>query len=630
MRESFTVRPAEPYPLGVKVLNASTVRVSEVFDNTGECGIIFCRGLSGHTLKVPLETDGSRHGRIISCEIETGPEDPLTDGQGRVVYRFYCGERKFIGKHAEGISEKMNWMQAVPASGLHAAAVSGCREIAPEPRIPLSDAVFYMLSVRAFTMHSSSGVKERGTFEGVVRKTDYIKSLGVTDVIIMPAYEFDERMDDGMHHEDSMEYAVRHYKDRPSEKTAVRCNMWGYTGNAFYYMPKSAFSASGNAGRSFAGMVDALHKDGLELIMQMYFEPSQTVREILSILEYWVLTYHVDGFQLIGGSIPVRDISGDPLLSDRKLLFDRWQTDGNTAQDGMTAAMDDGFENDLRHFLKGDAYVISNMISYIRGDSFGTQNVHYIARQEGMRLIDLVTYNEKHNEHNGEHNGDGRSDDISWNCGVEGNTRRQAVTRLRLRQMKNAIAMVLLTQGIPLIYSGDEFGNTQYGNNNPYCQDNAEGWVKWGSSGQSRELLEWTRSMIGFREKYRILHMSEPFKGTDYLSCAYPDISLHGVDAWRTQNIPGCHLIAVMYCMRYGCSSDEGLIYAVFNMHWEAQKISLPKPFSGQKWILYRESCAEAGDIFGSTVNEAVIPARSIAVLISEKDQSTEKSVKSK
>ena len=612
MDENYELRPAGPYPMGVMAVCPNVIRISAEFRNADDCGIILCAGKKSIRIRIPSDSC-YRHGRICSCEIEF--KSPVSGYD--ISYRFYEEEREFIDPYAAGFEGHIRWMKNIPLAERWAKVSPAVPKTAAEPHIPLTESVFYMLSVRSFTMHPSSGVVNKGTFEGIAEKADYIRSLGVNGVILMPAYEFNERMDDSSHYKGSMEYAVRHYKDIPEEHPAAKCNLWGYTGDALYYMPKSAFSASGNACASFAALVDVLHRDNIELIMQMYFEPDKTVREILRILEYWTLTYHVDGFQFIGSSIPVHEIEKDPLLFDRKLLFDKWQMDGNAPAGSMCAEMDDDFENDLRHFIKGDAYVIQNMISYVRAENHGIKNIHYVARQEGMRLYDLVTYNEKHNEANGENNCDGRQDDYSWNCGTEGTTRRVSVNRLRLRQMKNAVAMVLLTQGIPLIFSGDESGNTQYGNNNPYCQDNSTGWVKWNSSRTSRDMLEWTRSLSGFRSRYRVLHMEEPFRGTDYLSCAYPDISLHGVDAWRTQNIPGCHLIAVMYCMRYGCSADEGLIYAVYNMHWESQKISLPKPFGGQQWKLVMSSSENAEGVTVTEENEAVISERSIAVLIS-------------
>lgn len=609
MDKNFRIIPAEPYPLGVSLYDKK-IRVSAVFGRNESRGIVL--SLRGETVKIEFG-ESEKHGRIYSCTLMI-PEDIDVS---TVSYRLFDGDKEFIDPQASGYTEHIRWMQDRAGVNLHGRILCGRYEITDGPHIPLDDSFFYMLSVRSFTAHASSGVRNRGTFEGLIEKKDYLKSLGVTGVVLMPCYDFLERMDDNGRQDSSMEYALRHYKERPGEKTVAKCNLWGYTGNAHYYMPKSSFSSSDDAGSSFANLTDMLHRDGIEIIMQFYFEPSKSVREILSILEFWAEVYRVDGFQLIGSGIPVREIEDDPILSDCKLLFDRSIVPEGSRCGAPTACFDDGFENDMRHFLKGDAYSIRNMITHLRAEPHSCMNVHYIARQEGMRLADIVTYNEKHNEHNGENNCDGRTDDFSWNCGVEGATRRTSVTKLRLRQMKNAISMVFLTQGIPLIYSGDEFGNTQYGNNNPYCQDNQEGYVKWNSSKQSRELLDWTRKTVLLRNRYRILHTDIPFRGTDYLSCAYPDISLHGTDAWRTQDVPGCHLVAVMYCMRYGCENDDGLIYIVYNMHWEPQKVSLPKPFKGQAWELFDSTADPSGDMLDKNGADAIIPSRSTAVFIS-------------
>lgn len=613
MADSYKITQADHYPLGISYIDGK-VRVSAVFGASKDRGIIFFKKRSGSDSPVRISfSDELRQGNIFSCLISFDRDVSSDD----LTYRLFEDDREFIDSCACGVSEHIIWMQDRSRLSLHGIIRNGRYDICREPHIQYEDSFIYMLSVRSYTEHISSGVKARGTFEGLIEKKDYIKSLGVTSLILMPCYEFYERMDDGTRKNDSMDYAVKHYKDKPEDGTAVKCNLWGYTGNAFYYMPKSSFSKTGDACSSFADLVDSFHKDNIEIIMQFYFEPDMSSRAITGILEFWSSVYHVDGFQLVGAEIPVREIKDDPMLADRKLLFDRYMISGDEPKDSYTACMDDDFEDDIRRFLKGDAYSVSNMISQIRNVENPCRCIHYIARQEGMRLIDIVTYNEKHNEHNGENNCDGRRDDFSWNCGIEGTTRRTSVNSLRLRQIKNGISMVFLTQGIPLIYGGDEFGNTQYGNNNPYCQDNEEGYVKWNRSKQSRDILEWTHTIAALREKYRILRMNEPFKGTDYLSCAYPDISLHGIDAWRTATTPNDHLIAVMYCMRYACENDSGLIYAVYNMHWEPQKVSFPKPFPEQQWKLYACSAGKTDQIIDSKGKNAIIPSRSTAVFIS-------------
>lgn len=213
----------------------------------------------------------------------------------------------------------------------------------------------------------------------------------------------------------------------------------------------------------------------------------------------------------------------------------------------------------------------------------------------------MVTYDRKHNEENGEDNQDGTDYNCSWNCGVEGKSRRKNITGLRLKQMKNALSLVILSQGTPLIYSGDEFGNTQDGNNNPYCQDNAVAWIKWNRTESGNELLQYTKMLIKLRKSHPILHSPMPLKGMDYLSCGYPDISYHGRDAWRPDIGPVSRSVGVMYCGYYGNVNghkDDAFLYIGINLHWSAYYFGLPQLPKGKEWKLFASTAlGEKADV---------------------------------
>ena len=234
--------------------------------------------------------------------------------------------------------------------------------------------------------------------------------------------------------------------------------------------------------------------------------------------------------------------------------------------------------------------MINQLLFHMRNNRPETGTINYIAKWDGMRLMDMVSYDRKHNEANGEDNQDGTDYNCSWNCGVEGKSRRKYISDLRLRQMKNALSIVFLSQGTPLLYSGDEFGNTQEGNNNPYCQDNATSWIKWNQTENGSELLEYTKMLISLRKAHPILHSPMPLKGMDYLSCGYPDISYHGREAWKPDTSPASRSIGVMYSGYYGETDgqrDDALFFIGINLHWNEYCFGLPQLPKGKEWTLY-------------------------------------------
>jgi glycogen operon protein len=220
--------------------------------------------------------------------------------------------------------------------------------------------------------------------------------------------------------------------------------------------------------------------------------------------------------------------------------------------------------------------------------------INYICDYEGFRLSDLVAYEHKHNEENGENNKDGTDNNLSWNCGIEGRTRKHNILELRQKQMKNILTMLFLSQGVPLLFSGDEFGSSQGGNNNPYCQDNETGWVDWKAFDKNKDLFDYVMFLVRLRFSHKMLHNATPFKLMDYISCGYPDISCHGKEAWRPDLSGYSHVLGMLYCGLYEKSEDKPFIYVCYNMHWQKMEFALPKLPEGLKWTVLSDTDKDA------------------------------------
>lgn len=622
MQKTFEVTASTIYPLGVQ-FTSEGLHISMIFEAKTECGILLYDRQHKEGIRIPFPPENHK-GKIYSMLLK-GYQDR------NCSYLFYQGEELFQDPYAKAILYSGKYGQKKDAfSHCKASEKTYDWEADKAPMIPFEDSIFYMLHVRGFTKHKSSGVKAKGTYQGIVEKIPYLKELGITAVLFMPTYEFDEIILPPEKKQPlTMEQAVASYKepilpDEEADKT-FRLNYWGYK-EGLYYVPKYAYAATKDAVTEYKDMVKALHQNGIEVIMQFYFPPSVSHMNMLEILKFWVVEYHIDGFQLMGVDIPLQMLCREPLFSEIKLLCDK-DVDGIAQKEKEDCYrnfgyLDDAFLYDTRKLLKGDDNQINNFIHHNRKNSKAKGIIHYIAKQDGFRLADLVSYDRKHNMANGENNQDGTSYNCSWNCGVEGPSRKKAILSLRLKQMKNAMTFLLLSQGTPLLYSGDEFANTQEGNNNPYCQDNPIGWIKWNLRNSNKELLEYIKALIAFRKAHSVFHAKEPLCGMDYLSCGYPDVSYHGKEAWSPDTGPASRSVGIMYCGNSGQNADHvkakaidmELFYFGINMHWESHVFGLPKLADGLEWI----------PLFSTQPNEEekqeisdniLIPPRTIMVL---------------
>lgn len=364
------------------------------------------------------------------------------------------------------------------------------------PEIPRHEMFLYKLNIRGFSMDAGIPAKERGTFAAVRDKIPYLKELGVTTVEFMPVYEFEELiLKEKAVLPEYISWQVRKEDQIKPEACAMpeRVNLWGYA-PANYFAVKASYAKGQDASVEWKKLIRALHENHMECVMEMYFPENVNQNLILDALRYWVREYHVDGFHLLGENLPVTQIAQDAWLRRTKIF----------------CAV---FENAvLWHpcryphlYVYNDEYLypVRALLNHKNGgmDAFACQQrkqhqyhgfVNYISDNNGFSLRDLFCYEQKHNEENGEENRDGSDWNLSANYGVEGRSRKQRIVRIRERQMCNAVAVLFLAQGVPLLYEGDETGDSQNGNNNVYCQDNPTGWVNW----KKDERYAWFREFV--------------------------------------------------------------------------------------------------------------------------------------
>ena len=404
-------------------------------------------------------------------------------------------------------------------------------------QLPYHSIIAYSLHVRGFTKHSSSKVKAKGTFRGVIEKIPYLKELGINQIQCMPVYDFEE----------NLQY----------------CNYWGY-GDAYCFAPKGAYAYSKDAVNELKDMVKSCHREGIEVVLEMPFSGNVPKQMMEECLRYYMMEYHVDGFILNPSSAPMEGICADPILKKTKIMVH--QT---------------GFQTVMRRFLKSDEGMIPEVMYWLRHNSLGDRTYNYITNQNGFTLYDLVSYDGKHNEANGENNQDGPEYNYSWNCGVEGVTRKKAVLELRQQQIKNAFFLLLFAQGTPCILAGDEFENTQKGNNNVYCQDNPVGWLDWSKLEKKKELHDFVKKLIEIRKAYPVFWPEEEMRGIDQASCGVPDVSYHGESAWRVPSEVSSRQLGVYYS---GAAVGGEDCFVAYNMHWQEHPFALPALSSGKKW----------------------------------------------
>lgn len=617
--------PVKPYPLGAHC-EAGVIRFSFV-SAKDSCGVLLYDRRNGRILrKIPF-TQEERIGNIY-CKYVEGVDPSSVSYQfyeeDRIVPDLYArgfersfpygGNQKEEDRRAVFLTDEFDWEQDI------------------RPKLPYEECICYCMHVRGFTRHSSSGAVHKGTFLGITEKLDYLKESGITTVELQPAYEFSEVMTE---QELGRDYAydmgaLPEGEFPAKDNVSPKLNYWGYK-PGYYYAPKAGYASGKDASREFKELVKAFHKNGMEIVMQFYFPKEADSMDISEILRFWVLEYHVDGFHLLGEQLPVNFIAKDAALADTKLWYYEFNTDEIYGREEETcknlAVYRDDYLYAMRKFLKGDENMLGEALYQMRHIPEKTGRIHYFSNYYGFTLADMVSYDYKHNEANGEENRDGNSYNCSWNCGEEGNTRRKKVKELRLQQMKNALCMLMFSQSTPLIFMGDEFGNSQKGNNNPYCQDNAMAWLNWKDLEKNKELYRFWKQLAALRKEHPILHPSKELRIMDYLSLGYPDLSYHGQNAWKPQMESYIRHVGIMYCGKYARTESEEedvFFYLALNMHWEERRFAMPRLPKGLRWeLLFNTAEGKVISVEKECYRE--LPPRSAAVFVGVRDENIAK-----
>ena len=540
-----------------------------------------------------------------------------------LYYAFEADGKRFSDPYGRSFAGRERWGRLSHAKRLLLSPVAepefdwqGDRPL----HIPYEDCIVYRAHVRGLTKHASSGTEHRGTFRGVVDKIPYFKELGITTLELLPPVEFQEVM---------MPENVEGNPYGTSEPTG-RLNYWGYA-KAGMFAPKASYADPGtNPVTEFKYMVRELHKAGLEVVPELYFSGKEVPGFVLETVRFWVREYHVDGIHLTGYA-PTVLLAKDPYLADTKLWALSWEAEKPAAGEKKhLGEYNDGFLIDMRRALKGDEEQMSSLIYRNRRNPAETGVLNFMAGTNGFTMMDMVSYDQKHNEANGENNRDGSDYNYSWNCGAEGHVRKKKIQELRSRQLRNAMLLLFLSQGTPVLLAGDEFGNSQNGNNNAYCQDNEISWLNWNLNKWNQALLDFVKHVIAFRKAHPVFHMKQEPRVMDYLACGHPDISYHGVNAWQPEFENFRRQIGILYCGAYAKKpngENDDFFFVIFNMHWEPHSFALPNLPKNLVWSLaFDTSDSAAGGYYEEGQERQIlnqknymVPSRSVLVFQGKK-----------
>lgn len=540
---------------------------------------------------------------------------------------------------------------------------------------PFEDLVIYETHVRGYTKDKSSGVSAPGTFAGLKDKIPYLKDLGINAVELMPIFEFDEmesaRVVDGVqlynywgyntvsffapntsyafneehnHEGDELKSLIKALKEKGIE--VILDVVFNHTAEGNEMGP--CFSFKGIDNNVYYMLTPDAHYYNFSGCGNVMNCNHPVVRSfIIDCLRHWAIEYRVDGFRFDLASILGRDQNGapmanppileslafDPVLGKMKLIAEAWDA-GGLYQVGSFpswnrwAEWNGRYRDDMRSFLKGDDGMAGNAITRITGsrDLYSPESrghkasVNFMTCHDGFTLYDLYSYNEKHNEKNGWNNTDGGNNGHSWNCGAEGETDDPNVNGLRRRLIKNAFAALLCSRGPAMFFAGDEFCNTQFGNNNAYCQDNIISWLDWSRLEEFKEIHDFVRHMIQFRKEHPILR-----KMTKPSSCQFPEISVHNGTPFNASTDYKTKLIGIMYAGRNEEDTEDDIVFYCMNAYWEPLVMQLPVLPNGKHWHVDTNTNAEyfdGEDFTAKTellgVNTIRVPARTTIILVAE------------
>jgi isoamylase len=695
MPQQHTSRPGDPSPLGATVMNggvnfslfsqraaAVELLLFEHFDDPQPYQIFSLHPVHNKTFFYwHIFVEGIREGLIYAFRVD-GPFDPF------LGHRFNRN-KVLIEPYSRGVVYGKNWSRdesTHPHSNIKTAmkgiVVDSSRydwEGVSSPDVPMTDTIIYEMHVRGFTKHSSSNVKTRGTFDGLVEKIPYLKELGVTTVELLPVHEFD----------------ATEWNFINPETGQRNTNFWGYNTIGFFAPHRKYYKEDWDGmayTTGFRDMVKAFHRAGLEVVLDVVFnhsgegdERGPTIsfrglensvyylldrndkrryanysgcgntmncnhpivrRMILDSLRYWVQVMHVDGFRFDLASILSRDekgepmenppllweIESDPVLQKTKIIAEAWDAAGlyqvGNFPGERWSEWNGKYRDDVRRFVRGDSGMVSALAARIAGSAdlyerLGRephQSINYITCHDGFTMNDLVSYNYKHNLANGENNRDGSNDNYSFNYGVEGLSDNPEINNLRRRQIRNFMTILMLSQGTPMLLAGDEFRRTQRGNNNAYCQDNEISWVDWTLLEKERDLFRFFREMIRFRKSHSILRRRDYFWG-ERDTRGWSEINWHGIRIGQPDWSFDSHSLGFTLS-GFGKEND---IHAMINEWTSPLEFELPNPGKSQSWyrsvdthLASPEDIAEPGNEKKITSKTYKVQPHSIAVLISK------------
>lgn len=683
----FGLRAGRPFPFGASFVPGG-INFSVFSRHATRCTLVlFKNGESEPFGEIPFP-DVFRIGNVFAMVVFGLDDEDLTYGYRMDgPYHPHAGHhfdpsKILLDPYAKAVSGREVWGQQPDQLQLGRLVYDDFDWEFDRPlEIPIQDLVIYEMHVRGFTQHPTSNIKYPGTFAAIREKIPYLKKLGINCIELMPIHEFDEFESHFVNPEDDQPL-LNYWGYSPVGFFAPKA---GYAATGHLGMQVDEFkalvkllhangievildvvfnhTAEGDEDGhtlSFRGLDNKtyymLRPDG------RYFNFSgcgntlncnnPVVRQlVLDCLRYWVSEYHIDGFRFDLASILGRDAQGhplanpplieamayDPVLGRCKLIAEAWDAGGlyqvgTFPSYGRWSEWNGKYRDTLRRFLRGEPGQAWDMAQRIQGspDLYPERgpiaSVNFVTCHDGFTLADLFSYDKKHNWANGEENRDGANDNYSWNCGHEGPTDDETVNILRKRMIKNAAAILLLSQGVPLLLMGDEVGFSKLGNNNTYCQDNELNWLNWDLMEQNEDLLHFFQKCIAFRHAHAILRNQAHFRHTDAVGSGYPDISWHSEEAWKPNWQDYSRTLAFMLCGQhaYDGYQPDDYIYVGMNMHWESHQFELPRLPVGLRWHVFANTGTSAPhDIYDIGTeplirdqNKFMMGSRSVIILV--------------